>query len=75
MIGATFWRTGTKNPHTLYRDEKPAGFALTPELARELVAATRARHALKKLQETRAYTAPEARLAKYEAILDAAVDL
>jgi hypothetical protein len=34
------WRTGTKNPHTLYVDEKPAGFIQDPENAKLLVEAT-----------------------------------
>ncbi len=33
------WRTGTRNPHTLYRDDKPAGFVLDPALGAELVSA------------------------------------
>lgn len=33
----TRWRTGTKNPHTLYLDDKPAGFFLEPELAKLVV--------------------------------------
>lgn len=33
------WRTGTKNPHTLYRDDEPAGFLLRPEHAAELLRA------------------------------------
>lgn len=33
------WRTGTKNPHTLYRDDEPAGFLLKPEHAKELIGA------------------------------------
>ena len=28
------WRTGTKNPHTLYHDDQPAGFILDPALAK-----------------------------------------
>lgn len=30
----THWRTGKRNPHTLYRDDEPAGFFLRPEDAR-----------------------------------------
>lgn len=33
----TRWRTGTKNPHTLYLDDKPAGFFLEPALAQLVV--------------------------------------
>lgn len=36
------WRTGTKNPHTLYVDDEPAGFVLDPELAKFLVKAANA---------------------------------
>ncbi len=31
------WRTGTRNPHTLYLDDKPAGFFLEPALAQLVV--------------------------------------
>ncbi len=33
------WRTGTRNPHTIYCDNQPAGFVLKPEHAAYLVEA------------------------------------
>ncbi len=34
------WRQGTRNPHNLYRNDRPAAFATEPLYAQELVAAT-----------------------------------
>jgi hypothetical protein len=31
------WRTGTKNPHTIYLDDEPVGFILDPALAKRIV--------------------------------------
>lgn len=36
------WRTGTKNPHALYKDDLPAGFVRDATQARELCAAANA---------------------------------
>jgi hypothetical protein len=33
----TRWRTGTKNPHNIYLDDKPVGFILDEELAKLVV--------------------------------------
>ncbi len=33
------WRSGTRNPHTLYENDEPRGFMIRPEDAKRLVAA------------------------------------
>ena len=34
------WRQGSKNPHNIYRNDRPAAFATEPLFAQELVLAT-----------------------------------
>jgi hypothetical protein len=59
------WRTGTKNPHTLYQGEAPRGFVLDPEVGTRIVRALNRVSHLEK-EHLHACGADEARLSEAE---------
>jgi hypothetical protein len=59
------WRTGTKNPHTLYQGDAPRGFVLDPEAGARIVQALNRVAHLEK-EHLHACGADEAKLAEVE---------